>query len=67
MLIWVVWFLGTNDRYPPVPVIQIDNNRARQKATTARPLTVHTAAIGLGLTPLNLIVWAKTNAGMGSL
>ena len=28
---------------------------------------VHTAATGLGLTPLNLIVWAKTNAGMGSL
>ena len=51
----------------PVPVIQIGNNRARQKATTARPLTVHTAAIGLGLTPLNLIVWAKTNTGMGRL
>jgi hypothetical protein len=29
--------------------------------------TVHSAAIGLDLTPLNLIVWAKTNAGMGSL
>ncbi|MGD0188073.1 MAG: site-specific DNA-methyltransferase [Roseiarcus sp.] len=29
--------------------------------------TVHTAATRLGLTPLNLIVWAKTNAGMGSL
>jgi DNA modification methylase len=28
---------------------------------------VHTAATGLGLTPLNLVVWAKTNAGMGSL
>ena len=28
---------------------------------------VHAAAIKLGLTPLNLIVWAKTNAGMGSL
>jgi Predicted transcriptional regulators len=27
----------------------------------------HTAATGLGLTPLNLVVWAKTNAGMGSL
>jgi DNA modification methylase len=27
----------------------------------------HTAATALGLTPLNLIVWAKTNAGMGSL
>ena len=27
----------------------------------------HTAAIALGLAPLNLIVWAKTNAGMGSL
>jgi DNA modification methylase len=25
------------------------------------------AALQLGLTPLNLIVWAKTNAGMGSL
>jgi DNA modification methylase len=28
---------------------------------------VHSAAIELGLSPLNLIVWAKTNAGMGSL
>jgi len=28
---------------------------------------VHTAATGLGLTPLNLVVWAKTNAGLGSL
>jgi DNA modification methylase len=27
----------------------------------------HTAATALELTPLNLIVWAKTNAGMGSL
>jgi DNA modification methylase len=27
----------------------------------------HMAAIALGLTPLNLVVWAKTNAGMGSL
>jgi hypothetical protein len=29
--------------------------------------TVHSAAAKLGLKPLNLIVWAKTNAGMGSL
>jgi len=29
--------------------------------------TVHSAAAQLGLAPLNLIVWAKTNAGMGSL
>ncbi len=29
--------------------------------------TVHAAATKLGLQPLNLIVWAKTNAGMGSL
>jgi len=29
--------------------------------------TVHAAATTLGLTPLNLIVWAKTNGGMGSL
>jgi len=29
--------------------------------------TVHAAATKLGLAPLNLIVWAKTNAGMGSL
>jgi DNA modification methylase len=29
--------------------------------------TVFAAAAKLGLTPLNLIVWAKTNAGMGSL
>ncbi len=28
---------------------------------------VHAAAVKLGLVPLNLIVWAKTNAGMGSL
>jgi DNA modification methylase len=28
---------------------------------------VHSAATALGLTPLNLIIWAKTNAGMGSL
>jgi DNA modification methylase len=28
---------------------------------------VHAAATELGLAPLNLIVWAKTNAGMGSL
>jgi DNA modification methylase len=28
---------------------------------------VHSAATKLGLTPSNLIVWAKTNAGMGSL
>ena len=29
--------------------------------------TVHSAVESLGLVPLNLIVWAKTNAGMGSL
>ena len=29
--------------------------------------TVHAAAVKLGLKPLNLIVWSKTNAGMGSL
>jgi DNA modification methylase len=29
--------------------------------------TVHLAATKLGLVSLNLIVWAKTNAGMGSL
>jgi DNA modification methylase len=29
--------------------------------------TVHAAATQLGLVPINLIVWAKTNAGMGSL
>ena len=29
--------------------------------------TVHSAAAKLGLVPLNLIVWAKTNGGMGSL
>ncbi len=29
--------------------------------------TVHSAATKLGLVPLNLIVWAKSNAGMGSL
>jgi len=29
--------------------------------------TVHSAAAQLGLIPLNLVVWAKTNAGMGSL
>jgi hypothetical protein len=28
---------------------------------------VHAAAIELGLTALNLVVWVKTNAGMGSL
>ncbi len=28
---------------------------------------VDAAALALGLTPINLIVWAKTNAGMGSL
>jgi DNA modification methylase len=28
---------------------------------------VHTAATGLGLSPVNLIVWVKTNAGMGGL
>jgi DNA modification methylase len=28
---------------------------------------VHSAATALKLTPLNLVVWAKTNAGMGSL
>jgi DNA modification methylase len=28
---------------------------------------VHTAATQLGLAPLNIVVWAKTNAGMGSL
>jgi hypothetical protein len=27
----------------------------------------HAAATALGLTPLSLVVWAKTNAGMGSL
>ena len=33
-----------------------------------RGLTIaHAAATALGLTPLNLVVWAKTNAGMGSL
>jgi DNA modification methylase len=30
-------------------------------------VTVYAAAVKLGLTPLNLIVWGKTNAGMGSL
>jgi DNA modification methylase len=29
--------------------------------------TVFSAATKLGLTPLNLVVWAKTNGGMGSL
>jgi DNA modification methylase len=29
--------------------------------------TVYAAAAKLGLTPLNLVVWAKSNAGMGSL
>jgi DNA modification methylase len=29
--------------------------------------TTHAAAMKLGLAPLNLIVWAKTNGGMGSL
>jgi DNA modification methylase len=29
--------------------------------------TVHAAATKLGFAPLNLIVWGKTNAGMGSL
>ena len=29
--------------------------------------TVNSAAVKLGLKPLNLIVWTKTNAGMGSL
>ena len=29
--------------------------------------TVHSATAKLGLVPLNLIVWAKTNGGMGSL
>lgn len=29
--------------------------------------TVHSAAMNLGVAPLNLIVWAKTNAGIGSL
>lgn len=29
--------------------------------------TVHSAAVALELTPLNLVVWTKTNAGMGSL
>ena len=29
--------------------------------------TVHSAAVKLGLKPLNLVVWTKTNAGMGSL
>jgi DNA modification methylase len=29
--------------------------------------TVHSAAVQLSLAPLNLVVWAKTNAGMGSL
>jgi DNA modification methylase len=29
--------------------------------------TVHLAAVKVGLVPQNLIVWAKTNAGMGSL
>jgi DNA modification methylase len=29
--------------------------------------TVHAAAVKAGLIPLNLIVWGKTNAGMGSL
>ncbi len=29
--------------------------------------TVHAASVKAGLTPLNLIVWGKTNGGMGSL
>jgi len=29
--------------------------------------TVHSAAVKLGLKPLNLVIWTKTNAGMGSL
>jgi hypothetical protein len=29
--------------------------------------TVHSAVVNVGFVPLNLIVWAKTNAGMGSL
>ena len=33
----------------------------------AWPTIAHVAATALGLTPLNLVVWAKTNGGMGSL
>jgi DNA modification methylase len=29
--------------------------------------TVHAAATAAGLDPLNVVVWSKTNAGMGSL
>ena len=29
--------------------------------------TVHSAGVKLGLKPINLVVWTKTNAGMGSL
>jgi DNA modification methylase len=29
--------------------------------------TVHAASVKAGLTPLNLVVWGKTNGGMGSL
>lgn len=29
--------------------------------------TIHAAAVGSGLDQLNLVVWSKTNAGMGSL
>jgi hypothetical protein len=29
--------------------------------------TIHAAATQAGLVPFNLIVWAKTNAGMGSM
>jgi hypothetical protein len=36
-------------------------------STGAAIPTVFTAASKLALNPVNLIVWAKTNAGMGSL
>ena len=40
---------------------------SRPSSTGGAYATVNAAATKLGLVPLNLIVWPKTNAGMGSL
>jgi hypothetical protein len=54
-------------RWTPRPGLVIFSDLQRSRSDWRGLPIVHAAATGLGLSPLNLVVWAKTNAGMGSL
>src|ERR1700722_15352440 len=62
-------------RFGPLLALRVDRRRLVDSARRRfRPLIdcrrshiVHATATELSLTQLNLVVWAKTNGGMGSL